>query len=306
MDWTLYALIFFLVMVILVWLYIGLYVAMSIITPKVRNLEETAHEEDQRDHVLLDYYRHHLTDDYTIKSTRAYPLHIYEMIQDPDIKKFVVVVHGYTYSHHGSIKYAKMMMALGFNVIMYDHRFHGNSGGKNTTLGYFEAIDLKTVIDHVIQKYGQDIYLGTYGESMGSATCLIEQESDSRVQFVVSDAGFTNLKKLIVKQLKVKKLPPKLFYGVASFFIWMISRSHISKVNPIDSIHSSQIPIFFVHGKQDDFIPYQHAIDMYETYQGPKHLYLADGNASHARSYYADKTTYFKELNYFLDHYVRK
>jgi alpha-beta hydrolase superfamily lysophospholipase len=305
MDWTVYALIFFLVMLILLWLYIGLYVAMSIITPKVRNLDETAYEEDQRDHELLDYYQNHLTDDYAIKSTHNYPLHVYEMIQDPSIKKYVVIVHGYTYSHHGSIKYAKMMMALGYNVIMYDHRYHGNSGGKNTTLGYFEAIDLKTLIDHIYQKYGQDIFLGTYGESMGSATCLIEQESDPRVKFVVSDAGFTNLKKLIVKQLKVKKLPPKIFYGVASFFIWMISRSHISKVNPIKSIQSSQIPIFFVHGKQDDFIPYQHAIDMHEAYNGPKHLYLADGNAFHARSYYANKTTYIKALKHFFDHYVR-
>ncbi|HKL47704.1 MAG TPA: alpha/beta fold hydrolase [Candidatus Izemoplasmatales bacterium] len=300
MDWIIYTLIFLLVMLALVWLYIGLYVAMTIVTPTVRTLEQTEDEENQRDDGLMVYYHQHITDDYTIKSLKGYKLYVYEMILNPSIKKFVVISHGYTYSHHGSIKYAKMMTELGYNVVMYDHRFHGKSGGKNATLGYYESMDLKTVIDHIFKTYGSNIFLGTYGESMGSATCLVEQANDSRVKFVVTDAGFKDLKVLIKHRLKVQKLSPILFYGVANFFVWLISGSSLSQVRPIDAIKSSQIPIFFIHGKQDDFIPYQHAIDMYDAYHGPKKMYIADGNAYHARSYYADKKRYFRELSNFM------
>lgn len=302
-DFVIY-LIFGLIIIVLFWLYIAMQIAMSIVVPKVRNLNKTIVEENERDHRLIDYYQSHKTNELEIESAYKYPIHIYEMIQDRKIKKFVVISHGYTYSHHGSIKYAKMMIDLGFNAILYDHRYHGLSGGKNTTLGFYERNDLKQVIDYAYETYGEDIYLGTYGESMGSSTCLLEQAIDSRVKFVISDAGFKSLKLLIKKEIKRKKLPVWLFYGVANLFVWLISKANMNKVNPIEAIKETQIPMMFVHGKLDNFIPYQDAIDMYESYQGPKHLFLAETKAYHARSYYHNKETYFTELKSFVDKYL--
>lgn len=300
MEWYIY-LIIFLVIIILFWLYIGMQIAMSIIVPRVRGLSKTEIEEHERDDTLLDFYHQSLTKVYAIESTHHYPLAVYEMILDQSIKRFVVISHGYTYSHHGSIKYAKMMMKLGFNVVLYDHRYHGASGGVNSTLGYYEKDDLKTVIDHLFKNYGSDIYLGTYGESMGSSTCLLEQKEDSRVRFVVSDAGFSSLKPLIIREIKHKKLSSFLFYGIAKMFVWLISRANLSKVNPIEAIQESKIPMMFVHGKLDDFIPYQDALDMYESYGGPKRLFLAENKAYHARSYYYNQELYFSKLKEFVD-----
>lgn len=300
MEWYGYV-IFIVVVIFLFWLYIGMQIAMSIVLPKVRGLDKTEIEENERDHRLMGIYHKALSRTYSIQSKYKYPIAIYEMIQDPLVKKFVVISHGYTYSHHGSIKYAQMMMKLGFNAILYDHRYHGASGGKNSTLGFYEADDLKTVIDHVYKTYGNDIYLGTYGESMGSATCLIEQKDDDRVRFVVSDAGFSRLKPLVLRKIKAKKLPGFLFYWIANVNVWLISKANLSKVNPIEAIKTSKIPIMFVHGKLDDFIPYKDAVDMYESYRGPKKIYLAEVKAFHARSYYFNQETYFNKLKEFVD-----
>lgn len=305
MDWVLYGFIFFVFMLVMIWLYIGLYVAMSIVTPKVKAIDDIEVEENGRDASLMPFYHQHLSKEVKIRSSMGYPLYLYEMIQDPDAKKFVVIAHGYTYGHYGSIKYAKMMMTLGYNVLMYDHRFHGKSGGKNSSLGYYESRDLKTVIDYLEDSYGKDLFIGTYGESMGSATCLLEQADDPRVRFIVSDAGFKDLEVLIKHRLKRRKMPPFIFYRIANIFVWLISRSNLSRVKPIEAIKNKDIPIFFVHGKQDDFTPYQHSVDMYESYQGPKHLFLADGQAYHARSYYTHKEAYMKELTYFMKKVVK-
>jgi len=197
-----------------------------------------------------------------------------------------------------------MMIKLGYNVVMYDQRFHGASGGNNTTLGFHEKHDLKTVISYVYKKYGDGIFLGTYGESMGSATCLLEQADDDRVKFVISDAGFKDLKFLIKSQIKSRKLSPRLFYVVVNMFVWFISKSNLTKVSPIKSIEKANIPILFVHGKLDDFIPYQHTVDMYESYSGKKMLFLAEKNAYHARSYYQNQSEYFSVLKEFNDKYL--
>lgn len=305
MEWYEY-LIFFVIFIFLLWFYIGLQIAMMIVTPYIKNINETLVEESQRDPSLIPYLNKHLTDKFKIKSKFGYQLQVYELIENKENKRFVVMSHGYTYSHHGTIKYAKMMIELGYNVILYDHRFHGESGGKNTTLGYHEHHDLNTVISYVYKKYGDDLFLGTYGESMGSATCLLEQAYDERVMFVISDAGFKDLKTLIKSQIKAKRLAPWMFYGIVNLNVWFISKGNLTKVSPIESIKNSDIPILFVHGKLDDFIPYQDTVDMYESYLGKKMLFLAEKNAYHARSYYHNQEKYFAILKEFNDRYLMK
>jgi len=295
--------IFLMVIVILYWMTIGLHIALSVVCPKTKSLEITEKEENERDNSLLDFYHMHLTDQRYIKSKFGYSLAIYDMIHH-QTNKFVVMSHGYTYSHHGLIKYAKMMISLGFNVVLYDQRYHGQSGGKNTSLGYFEQDDLKTVIDHVYQRFGPDIVLGTYGESMGAATCLLEQAHDPRVKFIISDASFARLKPIIKKEIRQKKLPAWIFFQIANAFVYLISKANLIKVQPIEALEKAKIPILFVHGKQDDFIPYQDTETMYRSYDGPKEIFLADKEAYHARSYYFNKTLYYQTLKSFIETYV--
>ncbi|QLY40712.1 alpha/beta hydrolase [Hujiaoplasma nucleasis] len=297
-------LIFTFIFVFLLYAYVALHIAISIVTPKVRKLSVTRLEESERDTSLIPFYDKNKTNEYMIKSKYGYDLAVYELITNDKNKDFVLIDHGYTYSHYGSIKYAKMMMDLGFNVVMYDHRFHGKSGGKNSTLGYYEKDDLKTIIDHLFQLYGP-IYLGTYGESMGSSTVLLEQAIDDRVQFVISDAGFKDLKTQIARQLKVKRIPYKIFYPMVNLFVYFIAKANLSKVSPMKSIENSTIPMMFIHGKDDDYIPYQDSVDMFESYQGPKMLFLAEKQAFHARSYYFNKEVYYQKLKDFKDTYLR-
>ena len=292
------------VSLLIVWLVIGFVFAKMIVKPKVRSLRETEKEEDCRDETLIDFYHQHLTKTYAISSPFGYQLQVYEMIQEPHNKRFVVVAHGHTYSHHGSIKFAKMMMQLGYNAILFDQRYHGLSGGKNSSLGYYEKEDLKAVIDHLEATYGKDIYIGTCGESMGSATCLLEQKDDQRIRFVISDAGFTCLETLIKEQMRQKHLPTWLFFGLTNWFVKRLAGFDLSKVCPIEAIQDASIPMLFVHGKQDRFIPYQHAINLYASYSGKKRLFLADGKATHARSYYHHQKQYTDIVQSFIEECV--
>ena len=59
-----------------------------------------------------------------------------------------------------------------FDVIAFDFRGCGMSGGNYLTLGYLEKYDVKAVIEYVDENYGSRRYL-LWGRSMGAVTALV-------------------------------------------------------------------------------------------------------------------------------------
>ena len=291
------------IFIVLIILFVFLQIAFSIVMPHRKNLIKTKEIEIRKDPSLFEFYDEKMAKTVTIKSRFNYDLTLYYFLQKEKSNKFVVIAHGHTYTHHGSIKYARMMFEEGFNVVIFDQRYHGNSGGNNTTLGYYEKFDLYDIISEVHKEFGNDILLGTYGESMGAATILLEQEIDERVSFCISDCSYSDFKKFLYEKLSLYHLP-KFSYYFINFFVKIIASFSIDDLTPIKSIENSMIPILFIHGKQDDLINYQHSLDMYETYKGKKQIFIADNNATHAFSYFSDTKDYKANVKYFLKEYV--
>ena len=283
---------------IFIFLIICLIAAKRTIIPKTRTLEETKELEFNKDKTVFDFYESHLTKGDFIESRFGYNIAMYYFLNN-DSNKFVIMAHGYVHSHHGVLKYAKLMYKLGYNVITFDQRYHGNSGGKNTTLGYLEKYDLYDIISKVKLEFGDDILIGTYGESMGGATALFEQAIDDRVSFCISDCAFSDFPRLMKEKLHDYHLPSFIHY-IVGFFIRMIIKVKIKDISPVKAIKDSHLPILFIHGKQDKFINYQHSVDLYESYSGPKALYLADNGATHTFSYHVDPDKYKEVVNEFL------
>ncbi|MDD3125980.1 MAG: alpha/beta hydrolase, partial [Candidatus Izemoplasmatales bacterium] len=246
---------------------------------------------------------------YWVSSRNGYDLKTYYLPAKSEFgennRNFVVISHGYTYTHHGSIKYAFMMRNLGFNVVMYDERYHGESGGENCTLGYYEKYDLEDIITDTYHRFGSDLFLGTYGESMGAATVILEQAFDQRVQFVIADCPFANLPLLV--QFIIKKrfhLPKYPFLPLASLFFYLATKAKMNQIMPIDAIQKITKPILLIHGLDDGFIPYYHSQMLYDQCPSPKRLFLAPNNSRHAESYRKNRDEYTKILTNFINDLV--
>ena len=208
-------------------------------------------------------------------------------------RKTVILSHGITYTLFGSVKYMKMFMDQGFNVFIYDNRFHGRSGGPNATLGFYEKFDLKMITDWVEAKNEADSIIGTHGESMGAAISLQHAAIDPRIKFVIEDCSFNRLDTLLAHRLKKDyHLPRYPLLPMVELICKILTGMVIKEVSPEDVVSNISAPVLFIHGEKDDFIPAWMVEELAaEKNKGPKEIYVAE-NAGHAKSYWTDPKKY--------------
>lgn len=219
----------------------------------------------------------------------------------------VIIVHGIRGSRWESIKYADIYLDKGFNALVYDSRFSGESGGNDITFGFFEKYDLDQWVKWVHAKNSQGI-IGVHGESMGAATALLHSklnEKSGLVKFYVADCPYSNLGELLIFRLKEDYGIKNRFLASAIVFYSDII-AHIRSgftfydVSPINAIKDVKTPIMFIHGDSDKFIPFSMSKDMYNEKLGAKALYIAP-YSGHAQAYLYNKKEYKQKVYDFLD-----
>ncbi|WP_040209962.1 alpha/beta hydrolase [Clostridium polynesiense] len=215
-------------------------------------------------------------------------------------KKAVIIVHGITWTLYGSVKYMDIFLKRGFSVLIYDHRNHGKSGGTNTSFGYYEKYDLKACADWLFDQLGKDAVIGVHGESMGAATVLQYSAIDPRIKFCIEDCGYSDATELFTyRLLKDYHIKSSLFVKLASYITKVRTGWSFKDVSPIKLLKDLDLPILFIHGDSDDYVPTKMCVDMYEEKKGIKYKYIAPCSA-HADSYNNNKEEYESRIDEFL------
>ncbi|SOB94081.1 hypothetical protein SAMN05880501_101751 [Ureibacillus xyleni] len=217
----------------------------------------------------------------------------------------IIICHGVTENKINSVRYARMFERLGFNSFVFDHRRHGESGGKTTSYGYYEKFDIAAVVSTVKSIVGSEAVLGIHGESMGAASMilyagLVEDGAD----FYIADCGFSNFSELIAQIVKKETiLRTKLPVRLADFFLRLRDGYSLKSVTPKEAVKNIQSPMLFIHSMEDDFIlPYM-TKEMYEEKSEPKMLKLFEKGA-HAQSFNQNQQEYEEIVSEFLQKYI--
>lgn len=214
----------------------------------------------------------------------------------------VVLCHGYRMDRWSMLKYAPTWHNLGYNVLIYDHRYHGMSGGDYLTYGLLEREDLDHMVAWV-REQAPNIPLGVHGESMGAGTVMMYtgwKDRQQDIDFAVEDCGYSDCREELAYKLKDD-------YGMPDVGItrWANRVSgwrfgfDLNEVVPKEELKGATVPMLFVHGDTDTFVPTAMVHDVYEAHAGPKKIWLAPGS-EHARSILDHPEEYQKIVASFL------
>lgn len=252
-----------------------------------------------------------------IASPGGYSLRVHAL--DPDVAqpvgKVAVFNHGIGWGWLGMIRYMELFRAAGWTVVAYDSRGHGRPGGgvgkdgrrPRPSYGYYEKRDLRAVADWALGRFPSEGGFLVFGESMGAATALQYAPLDPRLDAVIADCPYSSALGELKYRLRAVGVPPglrELVALVANALCCKLDGFSLRDANPGKAILETEVPILFIHGLEDDYVPYSMSLSMAESRKrklpgAVTELYLMPG-ARHAQSIRADKAAYAAALASFV------
>lgn len=224
--------------------------------------------------------------------------------------KLVILSHGWQgQAMRDCVLYSKFYFERNdFDVLVLSHMGHYPSEGKYIGFGSCDGYNIKLWVDEVNRLWPDkyDIYL--HGVSMGAHAVMMSTKYHLHpsVKAIVEDCGFISGFLEMSHVCKNKyHLPSFIIMSLVRLWVKIFLKYDCKKENTIDALKNTQLPILFIHGTADKFVPTEMTIKNYEEYQGIKDLMLID-NATHARSYRVEPVKYVDKVVDFLYKYESK
>lgn len=233
-------------------------------------------------------------------------LSAYYLPAEKDQHKTAIVAHGYMGQATDMTQYAKIYHDLGYNVLIPDARGHGKSEGDYIGFGWHERKDYVQWIDRVVgQDSKSEIVL--HGVSMGAATVMMTsgEQLPTNVKAIIEDCGYSSVNGELTYQLKqLFNLPAFPLIPVTSLVTKIRAGYFFGEADAIKQLKKNQLPMLFIHGDKDDFVPFSMLDKVYNATNRPKEKYVVHG-AGHAESLSKDPANYQKKMTDFLAKYIK-
>ncbi|HXH85100.1 MAG TPA: alpha/beta fold hydrolase, partial [Candidatus Tectomicrobia bacterium] len=157
-------------------------------------------------------------------------------------------------------------LAPDFTVLLVDLRYFGSSEGAATTLGLRERADLSRAVDLLAARGAAPV--GVFGLSLGGAVALGAAADDARIRAVAAYAPFADLRQL-AHDLYAWMGPLRHAF-VGALLVWgrLAFGADLTRPAPVEAAARLQIPVWLVHSREDDQIPFRHAERLREALAG--------------------------------------
>jgi pimeloyl-ACP methyl ester carboxylesterase len=197
---------------------------------------------------------------------------------------------------------------------MMDARAHGASEGQIATYGWLERNDTKSIIDALLaqerrvrtdlqmeQGYGPSASMGNFpvryphppapptphifalGESMGAGIALQSAAADPRIEGVVAESAFANLREATYDYAGLRR-SPLLGKTIFAPFSWtLLYRGEkltglpVAEISPEKAVATRAFSVLLICDEKDEALPCRHTQRIFAAARGPKQLWEVPG-----------------------------
>lgn len=231
---------------------------------------------------------------------------IYAPAAEPT-RRTAVIVHGYTDCAERMLMIGYLYHHdLGFNILLPDLHHHGESEGRAIRMGWLDRLDVLRWMEVADGIFGGDTEMVVHGISMGAATTMMLSGEPQRpyVKCFVEDCGYTSVRDQFAKELKEQfSLPTFPLLDAADLLCRAKYGWGFREASALKQVARCRLPMLFIHGDADDFVPTEMVYPLYEVKPGEKELWVVPG-AAHAASYRDRREEYTRRVGEFVGRYI--
>ncbi len=219
-------------------------------------------------------------------------------------KRVVICFHGYTSQGlKDFIGLSCYYLQQGYGMLHPDARAHGSSEGEYIGFGCLDREDALGWIHWVIETCGEDVEILLHGISMGGSTVLMASGLDlpKQVKGIISDCAFTSPKEVFTHVLhSMYHLPAFPVIPLSDAINKRMAGYGMDECNAKREVAKAKVPILFIHGSKDTFVPTSMCREIYDCCRSPKEILIVE-DAAHGESYFKNREAYEQALNKFQE-----
>ncbi len=206
--------------------------------------------------------------------------------------KVIIIAHGF-YTNKDTVLFKRMTGAFSkeYDVIVFDFRGHGKSGGVFTWTAH-EQKDLRAIITYA--KENNYTKIGVIGFSLGAAIALIEASCNKNIDSIIAVSAPADLRKInyhfwekdMWEDLKLNFGSKGRGKGIRP------GNPSLQKIRPIGIVDKvSPTPILFIHGEKDWLVKPYHSQRLFDRAKDPKAVTMikSGGHAERIFDVFPDK-----------------
>jgi len=214
-------------------------------------------------------------------------------------KGTVILFHGYSGEKSSMIDKSDVFLAMGYNTILVDFMGSGGSEGNQTTIGFYEAEEVKSCYDYVKNTGEKHIYL--FGTSMGAAAAM-KAINDYHIQpeGLIIECPFGTMYKTVCARFKNMGVPTFPMAGLLTFWGGVINDFNAFDHNPEEYAKKITCPTLLMYGAKDNRVSQQEIRTIYQYLKGKKTLkvYQEAGHENYLKNY---KKEWKRDVSVFME-----
>lgn len=217
-----------------------------------------------------------------------------------------VLIHGYGDAKIGAIAWAPLLRRLGFNIVAFDLRAHGEAPNGFCTAGYFERHDVSQIIDQLrAEKPAATRQVILFGISLGAAVAAATGAIREDIAAVVLECPFADFRRAVRSFAAWQGMPGPWFQRATMAVAEKLSGADFSAVRPVDMIRQIPCPVMVIQSCDDPFVSLEDveaieaAVAARPAERGPS-LFWRRENCHHVVSICEDPELYERRLQEFL------
>ena len=206
-------------------------------------------------------------------------------------KGTVILFHGFGDEKSMMLDRAYVLLNLGYNTLLVDFMGSGGSEGNQTSIGFYEAKEVKSAFDYVSSQGEKNIVL--LGVSMGAAAIMKAQKDYALpVSAIIIECPFGSMLETVQARFGPMHVPSFPMANLLVLWGGILSGFNPFIHSPVEYAKHVNCPTLLLYGQKDPKVSQKEIDRIFKNLQGIKKLdtYSLAGHESYLINY-KDKWT---------------